>query len=229
MAKSDPWRWVVFTRSVISTIGNPDAHLFRAVADALSGRGADAVFFEERANPAVVALLRQHGARGLDTFRAHHPALHYRTVQPRFGLELVEWLGGALATADVALVQHDAPAELVRAVGTLTRRHLQTFLLDSGLGTPLPPSDLRDRRPTEYSGVLVGRADAADAYADLVPAQRLHRFGPLAPLGADDAPPPSLPATAEVLVETITHLARLEREARDAAEGRAGQPAPGFR
>lgn len=207
MGQFEPRRWVIFTRSVISTVGNPDAHLFRALAAALARRGLDAVCVEERANPAVVALLQQQGARGVDAFRADHPALHYRTVPPRSGLELVEWLGGALATADVALVQHDAPADLVLAVGSLTRPHLQTYLIDSGLGAPLAPGELAARRPAAYSAVLIGRVDDADAYRERVPPARLHHFGPLPSSDADE-PPPSLREAAEGLVEVIARLAR---------------------
>lgn len=229
MAGPDSWRWVVFTRSVISTVGNPDAHLFRAIGAALAGRGADVLFFEERANPALVALLRQQGSRGLDAFRARHPALRYRTVQPRTGHELVEWLGAVLATADVALVQHDVPPELVRAVGTLTRRHLQTYLIDGGLAVTLPHADLAERQVSSYSGVFVGRADAVASYAALVPPERLHVFGPLKHSGADDSePPPSLRPVAEALVGTITCLAAIER-ARGTENGRGGTPMPGAR
>ncbi|HET9015249.1 MAG TPA: hypothetical protein VFN57_06615 [Thermomicrobiaceae bacterium] len=223
MLAQPPRRWTVFTRSVVSAVGNPDAYLFRALGDALAAAGYDALFFEDRANPAAVELLRVRGARALDDLRARHPSLHYRTVQPRGGLELAEWLGGVLATADIAIVQHDAPAELARAVGRLTRPHLQTFLLDSGLGVPLDESAVAERHPERLSGVFVGRANAADAYAAIVSPDRLHRFGPPE---VDDGPlddgAPGIVATADELVLAIARLAAGERGTVPGTNGTSG-------
>jgi len=124
------WRWVLFVRSVLSDVENPGCSVLRAFGETLVAAGQEVLFLEERGNPAVVALLRQQGARALTTFAHDHPQLRYHTYERRFGADLVEWLGRTLATADIAVVELGVDATLAGWVGTLTRPHLQTYLLD---------------------------------------------------------------------------------------------------
>ncbi len=163
------WRWVVFVRSVLSTIENPGGPLFRALGRALVRRGQDVLFLEERGNQAVQALLRQRGAAGMAELREGWPELAYQTYERRFGADLVEWLGRTLATADVALVELGVDPELAGWVGELTRPHLRTYLLDL---TPQAPSLalLRERvDPARYSGVVCSSDVAAQYEARTLP------------------------------------------------------------
>lgn len=124
------WCWVFFVRSVLSDVENPACSVLRAFGETLVAAGQEVLFLEERGNPAVVALLRQQGARALTAFAHDHPQLRYHTYERRFGADLVEWLGRTLATADIAVVELGVDATLAGWVGALTRPHLQTYLLD---------------------------------------------------------------------------------------------------
>lgn len=124
------WRWVVFVRSILSTVENPSGALFRALGRELVTRGQEVLFLEERANPAVQALLRTRGAAGMAELVRDWPELVYQTYERRTGADLVEWLGRTLATADVALVELGIDPDLTYWVGELTRPHLRTYALD---------------------------------------------------------------------------------------------------
>lgn len=165
------WRWVIFVRSVLSTVENPGGPLFRALGRELVRRGQEVLFLEERGNPAVLALLRQRGAAGMAELREGWPELAYQTYERRFGADLVEWLGRRLATADVALVELGVDPDLAYWVGELTRPHLRTYLLDL---TPDAPSLalLRERLdPSRYSGVIC-LAAAGARYEGRMPAEQ---------------------------------------------------------
>ena len=198
-------RWAIFGASVISADGNPDAHLLRALGRVLVRDGHEVIFYEERGNPALQRLLRQEGARGLDAFRAAYPDITYRTIERRFGADLVEWLTRTLATADVALVQPGAPATLATWVGRLTRRHLHTYLLDTGWGGLETPPDIAVLEPGNFSGVFAGPSVADHA----VPSDRLHRLDALpdaANLGADTAPDTLFPAAEHLATQVFAEL-----------------------
>jgi hypothetical protein len=165
------WRWVIFVRSVLSTVENPGGPLFRALGRELVRRGQEVLFLEERGNPAVLALLRQRGAAGMAELREGWPELAYQTYERRFGADLVEWLGRRLATADVALVELGVEPDLAYWVGELTRPHLRTYLLDL---MPDAPSLalLRERLdPSRYSGVICSAAAGAH-YEERMPAEQ---------------------------------------------------------
>lgn len=165
------WRWVVFVRSVLSTIENPGGPLFRALGRELVRRGQEVLFLEEWGNQAVQALLRQRGAAGMAELRESWPELAYQTYERRFGADLVEWLGRTLATADVAVVELGVDPDLAYWVGELTRPHLRTYLLDL---TPEAPSLalLRERvDPARYSGVVCS-SDVAAQYEARTPPGR---------------------------------------------------------
>lgn len=173
-------RWAIFCGSIVSAIDNPDAYLLQALGRQLHEWAHPATFFEERANPAVRALLLRHGATALDAFQRANPEIVYRTEPPRVGADLVESLVRTLSTVDIALVAVGAPATVAAWVGRLTRPHLATFLLDSGWNEPLSPSEAELRDPTTFSGILVGRPEARATWAAVDP-QRVHEFGPLPP------------------------------------------------
>jgi hypothetical protein len=123
-------RWAFFPRSVISDHENPSAHLYRAMARVVSERDDEARFYEERANPWLRNMLLAEGATAFRTFQHRHPHVTYVTYEPRTGHRLAEWLGLALGTVDIVVVDSAAPETIVRWIGELTRPKLQTFLLD---------------------------------------------------------------------------------------------------
>src|SRR6185312_108145 len=125
---SERLRWAIFTPSVLSSVDNPEAHLWRTIGSRLKQQGHEATFFEERNNPALRALLHKAGARGLLDFREQFPDILYRTFEARSGFELAEWLTRILSTVDIAVTQHGAPSELNAILGDFTRPYLQTFL-----------------------------------------------------------------------------------------------------
>lgn len=172
-------RWAIFTSSVLSAIDNPDAHLWRALGTRLSAIGHDAIFFEPRGNEAVRALLRRSGSRPLKEFRAQHPEIEYRTLEPKQGADLVEWMTRTLATADVAVIQASASPDLIAWLGKLTRPHLQTFYLDSGWNQPGRAADQMPDELSEYTAILAGDDQLVRKYAEVAPRVRILPFGPL--------------------------------------------------
>ena len=212
-------RVAIFSASVISPIDNPDAYVGRALGRALVASGHDVTLFEERANPALRALLRRAGAGGIADFRQRYPELTYRTIDtPRSVAALVEWLTRTLATIDIAVVQRDTPAQLAAWVGRLTRGHLQTYLLDSGLGVPLIPEALAEREPAAFSGIFVGKEMLVDLYTRWTTPDRIHHFGPLPDLAAPDHADPTdrLGPVATALGQRLLAVAQRDRAGRPA-------------
>jgi hypothetical protein len=171
----DRLRWAIFTVSIISSVDNPNAHLWRAFGRRLQQRENVATFFETRGNRAVKALLRRERSEGLNAFRERFPDIHYQTVEPRTGFALAEWLTRILSTVDIALVDRDASPELIAALSEFSRPFLQTFLIDPGWSadqidpTPLP----------NFTGVLAGNDALVARYAEATDGARVYRLGPL--------------------------------------------------
>lgn len=212
-------RWAIFNQSIISDLGNPDAYLLRALGTHLAARGHEAIFFEERGNPALRSLLKISGARAIDDFRSEHPEIEYRTIDPRPSSLLAEWLIQALATFDLVLVQRDAPLDLVYWLGKFTRRHLQTYLLDTGFGNPPTELQLTQIEPQNFSGVIVGETVSLANYRDQLPEEKIQVLdtldGPDA-LGRD-RPPEEWSHLATILADVT-----LERFFRDRMHVTAG-------
>ena len=213
-------RWAIFTSSVVSSVDNPEAHLWRAIGLQLSQRGQHATFFEERGNPPIRALLRQSGARALLEFRERFPDIQYRTLDVRSGFDLAEWLMRTLSTIDIAVVQHDAPGELIAILGQFTRPYLQTFLVDSGWNRGSSPVLHEQTTLAGLTGVLVADESLAEAYGQDIPAQRIHRIGPLPETipGADPfrESSGSLEDGATRIIDTIMTISVRIRRARGA-------------
>lgn len=172
-------RWVIFTTSIISSVDNPEALLWRSLGGRLRRAGHQAVFFESRGNKAVRMLLQRDGSQALKEFRARFPDIEYRTYGPRHGANLVEWMTRILATVDVAVIQANVETELVRWLGELTRPHLQTFLLDSGWRGTRSPANEEMGHYGSYTALLVGDRNHVETYARLGVAERILWFGPL--------------------------------------------------
>jgi hypothetical protein len=152
-------RWVIFTTSVVSDHDNPGAHLYRALGRILYHQRHDAIFFEQRGNRWLRESLLVRGASPLRAFREKHQLVEYRTYELRTGAEHVEWLTRVLSTADVTLVDREAPTPVVEWVGQLTRAHLQTYLIDTSLR--LEPDPIMTGAAGDYVGVVTLGADRA--------------------------------------------------------------------
>ncbi len=189
MSSENRSRWAIFAASVISPVDNPDAYLWRALGARLKQLGQDATFFEPRGNAALRALLHRSGSAALKDFRLNHPDVEYRTLEPRTGADLVEWMTRTLATIDVALIQSNAPAPLIEWLGKLTRPYLQTFFVDTGWNIDseqmLPdPEILRS-----YSAIVAGHDRLVARYeAAMEGTVAVQSFGPLPDIGATDPP-----------------------------------------
>jgi hypothetical protein len=183
---------VIFTVSIISSIDNPSAHLWRAIGRRLHQRENVATFFETRGNRAVQALLRRERSEGFSAFRTRFPDIHYQTVDQLSGFALAEWLTRTLSTVDVALVDRDASPELIAALSEFSRPFLQTFLIDPGWNVePINPTPLAN-----FTGVFAGNAALVASYAEATDAARVYGFGPL----------PATLAEAEPTVEQVAAL-----------------------
>lgn len=180
----DQLRWVIFTVSIISSIDNPSAHLWRAIGRRLHQRENVATFFETRGNRAVQALLRRERSEGFSAFRTRFPDIHYQTVDQFSGFALAEWLTRTLSTVDVALVDRDASPELIAALSEFSRPFLQTFLIDPGWNAePIDPTPLAN-----FTGVLAGNDALVASSAEATDAARVYEFGPLPATLAEPEP-----------------------------------------
>jgi hypothetical protein len=191
-------RWAIFTASVVSAIDNPEAYLWRVLGSRLREIGHEAFFFEPRGNEPVRALLHRSGSRALKEFSFRHPDVEYRTLEPRKGADLVEWMTRTLATVDVAVIQSNVEPDLINWMGQLTRPHLQTFFLDSGWSDQQALSDALADQIRTYTAVLVGDERLVSSYAQIVPRDRVLSFGPLLPV----------PQTEDLTQEAVADLER---------------------
>lgn len=219
-------RWAIFSWSIVSDIDNADAHLLRALGNELATLGHEAIFYEERANPAIRALIKQSGARALDDFRARYPQIDYRTLEPRAGADLVDWLGRALATADIALITRDTPASITAQIGRMTRHHLQTYLLDTGLGAAFSEMAVESLQLANFSGVLVDTEERAQRYQRFVEPARVHVFGamPSTIQLTENLAEAELAETAARLVTQVQDIAKRDRASMRATVQPNGQP-----
>jgi len=216
-------RWIIFTSSVISTVDNPDAHLWRALGVALARMSQSATFYEPRANAPLRALLERSGSRALAEFRARHAEIVYRTHEQRRGADLVEWMSRTLATADVALIQSTASPNLIAWLGKLTRPHLRTFLVDTGWNTHEPASSPSPELASEMTAFLLGDEQLVARYRQATPSARILTFGPLPSLDSGDdqwEPDATMLASAvDRLIDAVIHTNQV-------APGRPSSPDP---
>ena len=201
-------RWAIFTTSVVSAIDNPDAYLWRELGSQLRAMNHEALFFEPRGNEALRALLQQSGARPLKAFHSRYPDIEYRTLEPRTGADLVDWMSRTLATVDVAAIQSNTSPDLINWLGKLTRPHLQTYYLESGWNPAVLPSDQLIEQLDSFTAVVVGNNDLAEKYTKFLPANRVLRIGPLPEIGPGETPSASasaeLRAACQRLIEEVT-------------------------
>ena len=223
-------RWAIFASSVLSAVGNPEAHLWRTIGTVLTHQNNEATFFEERGNPALRALLQQSGGTALLQFRERFPEIQYRTLDRRTGYDLADWLTRTLSTVDIAVAQRDAPGELIAILSDFSRPYLQTFLVDCGWDrqSPEPTADMS--RFAGLTGVLVANESLAETYRGAVPVDRIHLLDALPERAPDDniyhRSPELLDNAARQIIDTISSISQGIRRARGAqilSNGRTDQ------
>lgn len=218
-------RWAFFPRSVISDHDNPSAHLYRAMARVVSELNDEARFYEERANPWLRNMLLAEGAATFRTFQDRHPDVTYVTYEPRTGHRLAEWLGLALGTVDIVIVDSAAPETIVQWIGELTRPRLQTFLLD-------PDGHLVQSQSVsefvQYYGALCATSPVADTLDESMRSKTI-TFGPTLPsLGSNGDATRHINETAEHLVnQIILTVDETRRESAQVSSEESSPPEPG--
>jgi spore maturation protein CgeB len=106
-------RIVYFTHSLASCWNHGNAHFLRGVLRELIARGHDVVAYEPEGNWSLGNLLADHGAQGLDAYKAAYPELQSKSFKPSD--DLAEMVDGA----DVVIVHEWNEPELVAAIGRL--------------------------------------------------------------------------------------------------------------
>jgi hypothetical protein len=210
----DRLRWAIFPRSIISSVENPAAHLWRAFERPLRRRGDTVTFFETRGNEALRAMLLRDRSSGLNAFRERFPEIHYQTVDQRSGVALAEWLTHTLSTIDIAVVDHDASPELIATLSAFSRPFLQTFLVDPGWSSDAIVSESL----ANLTGVLAGNDVLVAHYARVIEPERVYPFGPLPDDLTDrdpnEAQAAALDAAAGRAITTIVSVSETIRRAR---------------
>ncbi len=135
-ADERPVRIVIFGTSVVSEWGNPAATTSRAILHALTTKGHDAVFLEQRGNAPTVELLKARGADALRDFADAYPDIRYRTYDLPEGLERAVWLGREVSTADAVVVQEGAPDAVIEDLARFDTPRLVRLYQITGVEVP---------------------------------------------------------------------------------------------
>lgn len=151
-------RIVYFTHSLASCWNHGNAHFIRGVLRDLIRRGHDVVAFEPARGWSRENLVRDHGERGLEPYRAAYPEL----VSTEFGADFDP--SAALQGAELVIVHEWNDPELVRALGRIRARGGGFTLLfhDTHHRAVSDPEAIRAFDLSGYDGVLAfGEALAA--------------------------------------------------------------------
>lgn len=133
-----PLRLVVFGPSITADWGNPAATTWRALLQALTRDGHEAVYLEPRHNPHAVGLLRARGSAGLRGFAAGFPGVRYRTYDLPAGMQRSVWFGRELGTMDAAVALDTAPPGILgELAGYETSRFVRILHLTGEAEHPL--------------------------------------------------------------------------------------------
>jgi spore maturation protein CgeB len=151
---------VYFTHSLRSCWNHGNAHFLRGVLSELIARGHDVRICEPKDSWSLANLLKDHGEKGLDPFRAGYPELSSRTYsRPEEGA--AEAWG-----ADLVIVHEWNDPELVASVGRLRARGGRFTLLfhDTHHRAVSAPRQMRSYDLSAYDGVLAFGAALARVY-----------------------------------------------------------------
>ena len=153
-------RIVYFTHSLQSCWNHGNAHFLRGVLRELIARGHDVRAFEPEHAWSLENLLKDHGARGLDAYRAAYPELKPRIFDRSIKPE--EMLDGA----DVAIVHEWNEPALVAEIGRLRACGGKFILLfhDTHHRAVSDPEAIRTFDLSGYDGVLAFGETLSEVY-----------------------------------------------------------------
>lgn len=120
-------RFVVFSPSIISDLGNPQATTVRAMCQALIDLGHDVTHLEPRVNPFVTELLHTRGYGPVRSFNARYPLLRYRQYEPTGGFARRVWFSREIGTADVVVAYPGCGDEVMEEVIGLESPRMLAF------------------------------------------------------------------------------------------------------
>jgi hypothetical protein len=106
-------RLVVFSQSIISDIGNPQATTVRAMCQAFADAGHDVTHLELRGNPAMMRMLKSRGYAPMRAFNERYPRIRYRQYDLLAGTEWAVWFGRETAIADAVVAYPGTPDEVI--------------------------------------------------------------------------------------------------------------------
>ncbi|HRA48889.1 MAG TPA: hypothetical protein PK819_12540, partial [Thermomicrobiales bacterium] len=102
-------RIVVFSPSIVSDIGNPQATTVRALCQALVDAGCDVTHLEEQGNRHLTRMLTARGSAPMRAFNLAYPGIRYRQYEMLTGIKRSVWFGRELAIADALVVFPGVP------------------------------------------------------------------------------------------------------------------------
>jgi spore maturation protein CgeB len=153
-------RVVYFTHSLASCWNHGNAHFLRGVLRELVGRGHETKVFEPQGAWSLQNLLADHGAAGLEPYRAAYPELTSTTYGADGALD------AALDGADLVIVHEWNAPELVAAVGRARVGGGRFTLLfhDTHHRAVSDPDAIRAFDLSGYDGVLAFGEALAEVY-----------------------------------------------------------------
>ena len=117
-------RLVVFSQSIISDIGNPQATTVRAMCQACAEAGHDVTHLEEGRNPALMRMLSTRGYGPMRAFNERYPHIRYRRYAPLSGSERAVWFGREIATADAVVAYPRTPRAVMAELEARTDNNI---------------------------------------------------------------------------------------------------------
>ena len=153
-------RIVYFTHSLASCWNHGNAHVLRGVMSELIARGHDVRVFAPENAWSLTNLVADHGADGLDAYRAAYPELG--SVCYPEGADVTEMVDGA----DLVLVHEWNDHRLVADLGRLRKRGAPWTLLfhDTHHRAVSEPDAMRAYDLSGYDGVLAFGETLSDVY-----------------------------------------------------------------
>ena len=124
-------RIVVFSPSIISDMGNPQATTVRAMCQAFVDLGHDVTHLEQRGNEPLDALLGSRGYGPMRSFNERYPGIRYRQYDLPRGMERSVWFGREVATADGIVAYPGTPKAVVEEVAAFDIPRRVRFWADS--------------------------------------------------------------------------------------------------
>jgi spore maturation protein CgeB len=157
-------KFVLFYHSLRSDWNHGNAHFLRGIVGELQERGHDVSVYEPADAWSVDNLLRDHGTKPLDDFRAAFPHLVVSTRYTPATLDLDVALDGA----DVVIVHEWSQHDLVRRIGQhrARTRSYRLFFHDTHHRAATKPEEMAAYDLSHYDGVLAYGKVIRDLYLE---------------------------------------------------------------